>query len=124
MKRALATIVTLGTLLGYSLPAYATPYKPRSTARLELRAVKRAALASYTGRHNRGYVRARFNELVRGMMASLLPSQLAQTGQRESDTSAPARPSTRYLDDLTLQGQYGDHCVPLPRLGNCFGDNN
>ena len=119
MKRALATIVTLGTLLGYAVPVYATPYKPRPAARLELRAAKSAALASYTGRHNRGYVRSRFNALVRGMMASLLPSQLVQTGERESDTSAPDRPSTRYLDDQTLQRRHGDHC-----LRNCFGDNN
>lgn len=115
MKRTLATLISLGSLLAYSTPAYAL-YKPHAQPRLALRMQKRATLASYLGRHNQAYRLARYNELIRTMLPSL-----AVTGPgKESDASSFSRPNSRYLDNLALHKLYENHCAIH---GKCQGND-
>lgn len=117
MKRVLATVASIATLLSLSSPVFASPnFETRNfQPRLDQRAVKSAALAAYTSRHNRAYTRARYNALVQRMM----PSLLAVTGTEENtDLMKVSRPGTRMLDNMV----FADHCTKESR--RCGGNNN
>jgi hypothetical protein len=103
MKRAVATLASTLTLLSLSAPAFASPnfstrhHQPRA----DQREVKRATLATYRGRTNRAYTRARYNALVQRMT----PSLLAVTGPMDetNDAKAFSRPGTREIDNWTFE---------------------
>jgi|SRR3989338_7787496 len=117
MKRALATVASIATLISLSSPVFASPnFETRnSQPRLDARAVKSAARAAYTSRHNRAYTRARYNALVQRMM----PSLLAVTGtETNTDLMKVSRPGTRMIDNMVLSS----HCEKGAR--KCGGDNN
>ena len=112
MKRALASVASVVTLLSFATPAFASPnlMTRNPQPRIDRRAVKSATLASYLGRHNRTYTRARYNELVQGMM----PSLLAVTGRASNtDLDKVARPGTRMIDDWTGTHHCVNRCTEL-----------
>ena len=112
MKRTLALTASIVTLLSFTTPAFAYSTRSNDQKRIDRRAVQSAAHAAYLGRHNRTYVRARYNELVQ----SVAPLFLAVTGPRalrqtSTDYMKISRPGTRAIDDWVL----GDHCVRTSR---------
>ena len=125
MKRALATLASVVTLLSFSSPALARNIGDYTATRnqqprLDQRSLKSAALATYRGRHNRAYTRARYNALVQRMM----PSLLAVTGrdERRSDSNAVSRPGTREIGGSTNESL---HCSsPSGLTRKCGGENH
>ena len=125
MKRALATIASAITLLSLSSPAFARNIGDYTDTRsqhptLDQRALKSATLASYRGRHNIAYTRARYNALVQRMM----PSLLAVTGSenRLSDSTAIDRRSARSIGYTTNESLNCSSPSGLTR--KCGGENH
>lgn len=126
MKRALATFATSVALLSIASPAFARNIGDYTVTRsqhptLDQRALKSAALASYRGRHNIAYTRARYNALVQRMM----PSLLAVTGEenRPSDTQPVARLLSARSIGLTTNESL--NCAsPSGPVRKCGGENH
>ena len=114
MKRTLASLVSIITLLIIASPVLASPNLTtrNSQPRIDRRALKKATLATYRTRqkHNVESVRMarqRYSAMVQHVMRSY-PTQLTVTGggRTHSDLMINSRPSRRSVKEWTLS----NHC--------------
>jgi len=114
MKRTLASLISIITLLIIASPALASPNLTtrNSQPRIDIRALKKATLANYRTRQKfsteaLNLARQRYSAMVQTVMRSY-PTQLTVTGggRTHSDLLINNRPSPRSIQDWRLT----DHC--------------